>query len=189
MVTVAGTVKGALVRTSGFVVSLHRERSASFVVTSGHLIDASDVSVTFGVDPAHPVPAQWAGKSMSSRGEGLLVLRVGSGVPASATLIELAESVDGAPGPVELVASSDEAGSPQVLERQYLGTAAGAAFLLNIDGSVGTEFLGGPVLLDGKAVGMVAKSSDTRTTAYSAVDIRQVLETMDLYGQPALPKP
>jgi len=188
MVSVTGTVKGAAVHASGFVVTIHRQRGASYIVTSGQLYDAADLLVTFAADRSHPLPAHWKAKTTSSSGDGLLVLMVDSGVPESATLIELAESVSAAPRPVALVAGPAGAAPPQVLERQYLGPDAAAPFMFNIDGSVGPEFLGGPVLFDGKAGGMLVRIDGTRARAFAASEIRVLLSTETLYGQPALPK-
>jgi hypothetical protein len=180
MVTVTGTVDGAPFKASGFVVALRRDLADVYVATSRQFLRAQNIQVTFAVDRGHTLPARYSGEAKSDTGEdGIYVLKIDSAGPAAATALAIADAVPPTSRTVLVVAAADGS-DPEIVERRYLGRDITASFFLKLDGSVGSEFIGGPVLFDGKVGGLIIRSADGRTVAYGADVLRQILGRLNL---------
>jgi len=175
MVKLTGALDGSPVEASGFVVAIRPDDAEVYIATSAALARASQIRIAFAVDREHTFPARMtrAGFNKENDVDGIALFLVDSAGPEKATVLELASSVPPHSRSVEVVAAGGQA--PQTVVRQYLGRNVTASFYLNIEGSLGPEFLGGPVLFDGKVGGVVIKSTSNRSVAYAAEQISTLL--------------
>jgi hypothetical protein len=186
LVRVTGKRNGVTKQANGFVVMIRRDLRDTYIVTTGDLIGADDLQVTFAVDGGHAVPARYSGESHGS-GEGIYLIRIDGEIPKAATYLELSESAPQADRPVQVVGVTD-GGQPKAVERRYVGPKITAPFLLDLEGGAGPDLLGGPMIVDGMAGGVVVKNSDSGAVVYSVDQIRNLFRSLKLFEDPAVSK-
>ena len=174
LVRISGTRDDTPVRGSGFVVGLDAEKAT--IVTAAHVIEGvQQLTVTFAADLAESFPAgKVLGMDAGSR-NGLAVFQVRGGpFPADVTFLRFdAESRPALGASLYLLGFPEMAPAPRTAQR-VLAARSGA--LLLIDQGIGEGFSGGPVLQDGKVVGVITDTDDQTTYAANARVAREALE-------------
>ena len=168
-----GTAEGTAVRGSGFVVGV--ERGLAVVVTSSHVIEGAKFEVAFAIDPSRSfaIPPADVIKIETQNINGLAVFRVRGALPAQLRPLGL---ITGEGPPIGtsffLVGFPEMATTPRTVSRVFGGRDGQR---LVIDQSVGEGFSGGPVIVDGKVVGMVTDTDNQFTYAITFVVMREFL--------------
>jgi hypothetical protein len=174
LVHITGTRQGTSLSGSGFVVALGEGMAT--VVTSSHVIEGADFAVTFGVAETKifQVSSRDVIKIETENRNGLAVFLVRGDLPARLQALELAGAgVSPSPGDRALFLGYPEmASAPRTQERVYSGRD-GSRYVF--DGEVGEGISGGPVVLLGKAIGLVTDTSPQFTYAVSFTVVREFL--------------
>ncbi len=189
MVDVIATKQGSPVHASGFVIAIQAERGAALVLTSGHVGDDAEFSVTFAADGAHPLPAHWVRQGASDLGDRWLLLQVDTGVPPAVRALEMLAATPAASASASVMGYVAGDPVPQALRDRRAGPLPSAPFLLGVDGGIAPAFLGGPVLFGDKVGGVLTSTDGTRSVAFGATAIRSVLTSLRLYGQAVVGTP
>ncbi len=189
MVDVTATDKGTSVHASGVVIAVHAERGAALVLTSGHIGDQSELTVTFAANRSKPLPAHWVRQGSSNEGDRWLLLQIDSGVPSSVRAVEMMTAVPATPETVTLAAYAAGDAAPQVLRDRRVRPRELANFVLDVEGGVAPVFLGGGLFYSDRLGGVLTSTDAARSTAFSAAAIRTVLGSYRLYGQPIASTP
>ena len=173
VVRISGTRGDTPVRGSGFVVGLDRDKAT--IVTASHVIEGvQQLEVTFAADLAERFPAGVMLGMETGSPHGLAVFQVRGQLPAGVTAL----SVDAEKRPrlgeaLFLVGFPEMAQAPRTAQR-VLSARSGS--LLLVDQKVGEGFSGGPVLQDGKVVGVITDMDEQTTYAVNAATAHTALE-------------
>ena len=173
LVRISGTRDDTPVRGSGFVVALDRDEAT--IVTASHVIEGvRNLEVAFAAELSESFPAQTVLGMELGDPNGLAVFQVRGTLPANVT--SLSVEVDRRPRLGEalfLLGFPEMSPAPRTTQR-VLSARNGA--LLLIDQKIGEGFSGGPVLQDGKVVGVVTEMDEQTTYAVNAVTAHTALE-------------
>jgi formylglycine-generating enzyme required for sulfatase activity len=173
LVRISGTRDGTPVRGSGFVVALDRDKAT--IVTASHVIEGvQQIEVAFAADLAQSFPAGAVLGMEAGNPNGLAVFQVRGALPADAT--SLSFEVERRPRIGEalfLLGFPEMAPAPRTAQR-VLSARSGTSLL--IDQKIGEGFSGGPVLQDGKVVGVITDMDEQTTYAANAVVAHTALE-------------
>jgi formylglycine-generating enzyme required for sulfatase activity len=169
LVRISGTRNGTPVRGTGFVVGL--EGGKAMIVTAAHVIEGvQSLEVTFAVDPTESYPAG----AMLGHDANLAVFPVRGALPAGVTALSFEVASRPRDGEELLLRGFPQMELAPRVTRRVLSARRGT--LLLIDQGVGEGFSGGPVLQDGKVVGVVTDADDQTTYAVNAVVAQEALE-------------
>ncbi len=188
VVQISGIRNGSTVRGSGFVVGLDRDKAT--IVTVSHVIAGlENIQVTFAADLTESFPAGGFLRMDAENPKGPAVFQVRGAIPAGVTVLSF--EVEKRPRlgePLYLLGFPLMATSLRTTQRT-LSARDGTSLL--IDQGLGEGFSGGPVLQNGKVVGVVTGVDDQTTYAVEAVVVRAALEGwgVRLGGQAPDPPP
>jgi hypothetical protein len=173
LVRISGTRDGAKVRGSGFVVGLERDKAT--IVTVSHVIEGlENIQVTFAVDLTESISAGGFARWEAENPKGPAVLQVRGTLPTGVTSLSFETTKRPRFGEaLFLLGFPEMAQAPRTAQR-VLSALDGT--LLLIDQGIGEGFSGGPVLQNGKVVGVVTGTDDQTTYAVEAVVVRAALE-------------
>ncbi len=164
VVRISGLLDGASMHGSGFVVGLDGDEAT--IVTAAHVIEGlQQVEVTFAAAPARSFPYVDVHMEGGSA-RGLAMFRV-RGVPAAVSALSFEADAELQRGEdLLLLGFPQMATAPLTLRRTYAGPDGN---FLQLDQAVGEGFSGGPVLRNGKVVGVVMGENPQLTFAVKAV--------------------
>ncbi len=172
LVRISGERGGTPVRGSGFVVGLDRGKAT--IVTASHVIEGVErLSVTFAADLSEHFPAGDVLGMEAGHSRGLAVFQVRGEIPSGVTALSFETEVRPALGAtLFLLGFPQRSATPRTAQR-VLSAPSGP--LLLIDQGVGEGHSGGPVLQNGKVVGVVTDTDEQTTYAVNAVVAREAL--------------
>ncbi len=169
MVRITATRGDATVRGSGFVVDLRRD--VATIVTASHVIEGAQIEVVFSSSTRRFQPDVLLGME-SGAPNGLATFQV-RGVPVGTAALSLdAANRPRAAEALLLVGFPQMSPTPLAKQRVLSGRRG---TLLLIDLPVGEGFSGGPVVREGKVVGVVTGQDRQLTYAVNAVVAREAL--------------
>ncbi len=173
VVKISGLRGGTPVRGSGFVVGLDHGKAT--IVTASHVIEGVEqLSVTFAADLSEHFPAGDVLGMEAGHPRGLAVFQVRGALPQGVTALSFdTERRPSLGAALFLLGFPQSETAPRTTQRAL---SARRGTLLLVDQRVGEGYSGGPVLLDGKVVGVVTDTDDQTTYAVSAVVAREALE-------------
>lgn len=172
VVRISGTRGGTPVRGSGFVIG--RDRDKATIVTASHVIEgAQQLEITFAADLTEGFPAGRVLGIDSGNPRGLAVFQVRGNLPPGVTALSFETTarlqrgdevfVLGFPGMVT---------SPDTLRMSFSSPDGN---LLRLDRPVGEGASGGPVLRNGKVVGVVVDEDGLRTYVVKATVVQDAV--------------
>ncbi|HTG36081.1 MAG TPA: SUMF1/EgtB/PvdO family nonheme iron enzyme [Thermoanaerobaculia bacterium] len=173
LVRISGTRDGTTVRGTGFVVGLDHDKAT--IVTASHVIEGMEmarVQVAFAGDPKS-FPADVILGMDFNNPNGLAVFLVRGTLPSGTTVLSLDSERPHIGEALFLLGFPNMELSPRTTQR-VLSARRGTSLL--IDQEIGEGFSGGPVLKDGKVVGVVIGMDGQTTYAVNAVVVREALE-------------
>ncbi len=173
LVRISGERGGTPVQGSGFVVGLDGDKAT--IATAAHVVEGVErLVVSFAAaDPSESLPAAGPVRMDAGSRHGLALFQV-RGIPPGVTALSFdTENRPAMGAALFLLGYPQRALTPRTTQR-VLGDRSGT--LLLIDQDVGEGFSGGPVLLNGKVVGVVTDTDDQTTYAVNAVVAREALE-------------
>ena len=166
LVRISGTRGGTSIRGTGFIVGLDRGKAT--IATASHVIEnVQELEVTFAVNPALSFPAGAVLGLDAGSPNGLAAFQVSGELPEGATALSF--DVGRTPQLGEalfLLGFPQMELAPRITQRVL---AARRGTLLLVDQEVGEGFSGGPVLKEGKVVGVVTESDGQTTYAVNSV--------------------
>ncbi len=170
VVRITGTRNEQPVRGSGFVVAV--QGNVATVVTASHVIEGAQFEVVFSGTTARFQVDTILGMESGDR-HGLAAFQVRGTIPAGVKALSLdAESRPRYGAPLFLVGFPQRSPVP-VVKQGILSTRRG--ILLLVDRPAGEGASGGPLIGDGKAVGIVTAEDEQFTYAVNAVVVSEAL--------------
>ncbi len=187
VVRISGTRSETPVRGSGFVVAV--DRDVATVVTASHVIEGARFEVQFAASATERFEVEAADVLGMESGDpnGLAVFQVRGAIPDG--VAALAFDVESRPQAAEdllLVGFPQRSRTPLAKRRTYSGRRGN---LLLLDLPIGEGFSGGPVLRDGKVVGVVTGEDLQLTYAVIAVVAREFVAGSEVHRGGARLKP
>jgi formylglycine-generating enzyme required for sulfatase activity len=182
LVRISGVRDATPVRGSGFVVALNRDQAT--IVTASHVVEGvKQIAVTFAVDPTKSLLGEVL-EMEAGNPNGLATLVVHGALPEGVSTLSLdTKSRPPAGAALFLLGFHQNQVLPYTAQR-YLAGRNGT--LLLIDQHIGEGFSGGPVVLGGKAVGVVTDADDDTTYAVNAMVVHEVIDGWRIkLGEPA----
>ena len=168
VVRISGTRGETPVRGSGFVVAV--SGGVATVVTASHVIEGARFEVAFAA-ATDRFPVDAADVLGMDRGPDLAVFLVRGAIPAGVASLDFdVESRPRAAESLLLVGFPQSSRTPLTKSRNYSGRRG---TLLLLDLPVGEGFSGGPVVRDGKVVGVVTDEDPQLTYAVNALVARE----------------
>ncbi len=207
VVQISGTRNGATVRGSGFVVGLDRDKKTvsagrsgsnvaitvgddkAMIVTVSHVIAGlENIQVTFAADLTESFPAEGFLRMDAESPKGPAVLQVHGALPAGVTVLSFESEKRPRLGEALYLLGFPQMATSLRKAQRTLSAQEGTSLL--IDQGLGEGSSGGPVLQNGKVVGVVTGVDDQTTYAVEAVVVRAALEGwgVKLGGQAAAPR-
>jgi hypothetical protein len=187
LVRISGERGGTPVRGSGFVVGLDRDKAT--IVTAAHVIEGvAQISVTFAADPFEHFPAGEVLGMEAGDPHGLAVFQVRGELSQRLVVLSFdTESRPAAGMALFLLGFPQAERAPRTTQRVL---SARRGKLLLVDQEIGEGYSGGPVLRDGKVVGVITATDDQTTYAVNAVVTREALEGWGIpLGRPVTGSP
>ncbi len=164
---------GAAAKTgTGFVVA--RTKSDTYIVTAAHVVEGADrISVFFYDRPSKAIPGT-ASHIQASDPRGLALVTVSGPVPPSVTPLALASDVRMSRGEsVKGVGHQASHGDWGVISG---GVASREGSLIRIQAPVEQQTSGGPVILEGRVVGVFVSQQPNVGIAITALAVRDYLD-------------
>ncbi len=188
VVRISGTRGGTPVRGSGFVVALDRRKAT--IVTASHVIEGvQKLEVTFAADLAVSFRSEAVLGVDKGNPHGLAVFQVRGALPAGVTTLSFeVESQPRLREALFLLGFPQMARAPRMAQGR-LSARSGTLLLIDHESEEGLS--GGPVLQDGKVVGVVTNTDAQTTYAINAVMAREALQGwgVKLGGQSSIVPP
>jgi formylglycine-generating enzyme required for sulfatase activity len=176
LVRISGTRGGTLVRGTGFVVGLDRDKAT--IVTASHVIEGGQqLAVSFAVAPTDRYPVNVVFGMDVGSPNGLAVFQVRGTLPAGVTTLSF--EIESRPHLGEalfLLGFPEMELEPRAAQRVL---SARRGTLLLVDQEIGEGFSGGPILQGGKVVGVVTDMDSQTTYAVNSVVAHQALESWE----------
>ncbi len=166
-VQISGTRQGTPVRGSGFVVALNR--GVATVMTASHVIEGATFEVTFAAsgNQRFEVPHGDLLEMESGNPNGLAIFQVRGETPSGVVALDFDTSSPPRVGEsLRLIGFPQRSRTPLTKSRAFSGRSGN---LLLLDLPVGEGFSGGPVLRDGRVVGVVTGEDLLVTYAVSSI--------------------
>ncbi len=172
VVRITGTRNGNPVRGSGFVVAL--SPGAATIVTASHVIEGAQFEVVFSstTDPFGPDGAVLGMESGNPN--GLAVFQVHGAIPVGVEMLPIDAENRPRPGESLFLVGFPQRSPVPVVKQGILSTRRG--ILLLVDRPAGEGASGGPLIRDGKAVGVITSADEQFTVAVNAVIVREALD-------------
>ena len=176
VVRVSARMEGKRKEGTGFIV--HLEQNAAYIVTASHVIEGDlEPHVTFYVEPNRPRPSKVIGIE-SNDPKGVAMLRVETDLPDGLLVLNLDPSVRVSGGEaVTLVGFPRLSGTSWAVTQGTVAGQRGGELTFTAAADEGNS--GGPLIKDGKAIGVITEVAGQFGYAAPAVTVRFALQGWD----------
>jgi len=177
VVRIAANQGGTPVRGTGFVISVTPKQA--IIVTAAHVVNKVQTpTVTFAADLEKNFPAGPLIGILANSPGGLAAFSVSGEIPAGVTTLSVeGENPSRLGQPLFLLGFPQMDIAPRTTQRIL---SARREKLLLIDQEVGEGFSGGPVIENGKVVGVVTDVDGLTTYAVDGVETQKILQAWKL---------